>query len=146
MAKPEANRIMNGTYGRIWVNGELWAETDTFEATVTINYEDVNFANEGGTYKKATGWSGAGTMTIKKIYSRVQRAMAADVRRGIFPRFEIVGKLQDPDALGAERVALHDVTIDSFTLLKFEQKTLGSEVIPFAFSDYEMVDMIENGG
>jgi len=140
--KNDANRIINGTYGRVWVDGELWAEVDAFEAKVTVNYEDVNFAGSGSTHRKPTGWTGEGSMTIKKIYSRVQRKMAANVRKGVYPRFEIVGKVDDPDAHGPERVALHDVTINEFNLLKFEQKTLGSEEIPFAFSDYEMVDTI----
>ncbi|CAM3442080.1 phage tail tube protein [Marinicrinis lubricantis] len=141
--KPRANEVINGTYGTVWVDGELWAEVDTFEAKVTVNYEDVNFAGQGGTFKKATGWAGEGSMTIKKIYSRVQRKMADQVRKGIYPRFEIVGKLSDPDARGTERVAIHDVTIGEFMLLKFEQKTLGSEEIPFTFSDYEMIDTIQ---
>ncbi len=139
---PQANRIMNGSHGRLWVDGELWAETDSFEAKVTINYEDVNFAGSGATHRKATGWAGDGKITIKKIYSRVQRKMADNVRKGIYPRFELVGKLDDPDAFGSERVSLHDVTIGEFFLLKFDQKTLGSEEIPFAFSDYKMIDKV----
>lgn len=142
MAKPEAKRVVNGTYGRVWVDGELWAEVDSFEAKVTISYEDVNFAGEGATYKKATGWAGEGSMTLKKIYSRVQRKMAAAVRKGEYPRCQIVGKVADPDAFGAERVAVNDVTFNEFMLMKFEQKTLGSEEIPFAFSDYDPIDMI----
>ena len=142
MPRPNASRVINGTYGKVWVNGELWAEVDTFEAKVTVSYEDVNFAGEGATFKKATGWTGEGTMSIKKIYSRVQRAMAEQVRRGEYPRFEIVGKLEDPDAFGAERIALHDVTISEFMLLRFEQKALGNEDVPFAFSDYELIDSI----
>jgi hypothetical protein len=140
--QPKANQVMNGTYGTVWVNGELWAEVDAFEAKVTVSYEDVNFANHPGTFKKPTGWTGEGSMTIKKIYSRVQRAMAANVKKGIYPRFEIVGKVGDPDAIGAERAAIRDVTINEFMLLKFEQKALGSEEVPFAFSDYEMIDTI----
>ncbi|MFD3271520.1 phage tail tube protein [Paenibacillus dendritiformis] len=142
MARPDASKIINGTYGRVWIDGELWAEVDSFEAKVTINYEDVNFAGEGATFKKATGWSGEGSMTIKKIYSRVQQKLGEKVRKGTYPRFEIVGKLADPDAFGSERVALHDVTFNEFLLLKFEQKTLGSADVPFAFSDYEMMDLI----
>ncbi|MFH5181153.1 phage tail tube protein [Paenibacillus sp. TAB 01] len=34
------------------------------------------------------------------------------------------------------------MTINEFNLLKFEKKTMGSEEIPFAFSDYELVDTI----
>ncbi|MBU7320276.1 phage tail tube protein [Paenibacillus oleatilyticus] len=142
MARPDPRRVINGTYGRLWVNGELWAEVDSFEAKATINYEDVNFAGEGATFKKATGWAGEGSMTIKKVYSRVQRIMADGIRNGTYPRLELVGKVADPDAFGTERVALHDVTVNEMLLLKFEQKTLGSEEVPFAFSDYEMMDTI----
>lgn len=142
MLKNSPTKIINGTYGRIWVDGELWAEVDSFEAKVTIQYEEVNFAMDGATYQKAIGWSGEGSMTIKKIYSRVQRKMAADVRKGIYPRFEIVGKVEDPEAHGAERVAIHDVTISEFMLLKFEKKTLSSEEVPFKFSDYDPIDLI----
>ncbi|ASJ54862.1 terminase [Brevibacillus formosus] len=142
MLKNSPTKIINGTYGRIWVDGELWAEVDSFEAKVTIQYEEVNFAMDGATYQKAIGWSGEGSMTIKKIYSRVQRKMAADVRKGIYPRFEIVGKVEDPEAQGAERVAIHDVTISEFMLLKFEKKTLSSEEVPFKFSDYDPIDLI----
>lgn len=141
---PSAKNVMNGTYGSVWINGELWAEVDTFEAKVTINYEDINFANDGSTHKKATGWAGEGTMTIKKIYSRVQNAMANAIRAGVYPRFVLVGKIADPDAFGTQRVALHDVTMDEFLLLKFEQKTMGSEEIPFKFSDYNLIDSVPN--
>jgi hypothetical protein len=126
----------------VWVNGELWAEVDSFEAKVTVEYDDIKFANQSGTFQKATGWKGEGKLTLKKIYSRVQRAMADNVKKGIYPRFEIVGKVADPDARGSERVAIHDVTLKEFNLLKFDQKTLGSEEISFSFSDYDMVDMI----
>ncbi|MED1850350.1 phage tail tube protein [Brevibacillus borstelensis] len=142
MARPNASRVINGTYGRVWVDGELWAEVDSFEAKVTINYEDVNFAGEGATFKKAIGWTGEGSMTIKKIHSRIQQKMAAAVRRGEYPRLQIVGKVADPSAFGAERIAFYDVTVNEFLLLRFEQKTLGSEEIPFAFSDYEAIDSI----
>lgn len=142
MARPNASRIVNGTYGSVWFDGERWAEVNSFEAKVTVKHEDVNFACEGATFKKALGWSGEGSMTIKKIYSRVQEKMAEKVRKGTYPRFEIVGKLADPDAYGSERVVIRDVTVNEFMLLKFEQKTVGSVDIPFAFSDYEMVDMI----
>ena len=142
MARPEAKRVINGTYGRLWVDGELWAEVDSFDAKVSVSWEDVNFAGEGATFKKAVGWNGEGSFTIKKIYSRVQNKMADAVRRGEYPRASLVGKVADPGGFGSERVALNDVTFNEFTLMKFEQKTLGSEEVPFAFSDYDMIDMI----
>lgn len=138
----KANQQINGTFSSVWVDNELWAETEAFEATVNIDYEDVNIAGSLATHKKQTGWNGTGSMTIKKINSRVNNKMAASIKTGQSPRMKIVGKLADPDSLGAERVAIHDVTFDSFTLMNFEQKTLISQELPFAFSDYELIDTI----
>ncbi|SDZ19359.1 phage tail tube protein [Tindallia californiensis] len=138
----EASKVMNGTYGSLWVDGELWAEVESFEAKVNMDYEDVNFANHAGTYKKGTGWNGEGSITIKKVYSRIQRKVANNIKKGIFPRSTIAGKLDDPEAHGAERVVLRDVTFNEATLLSFEQKTLGSTEVPFNFSDFSMPDMV----
>lgn len=144
MPKNDASKVISGTYGTIWVDGELWAEVDSFEAKVTIKYEDVNFANDGATHKKGNGWIGEGSLTLKKVYSRVQRKIAVAVKNGKYPRSQIVGKLADPDAHGTERAVINDVTFNEFNLLKFDQKSLGSEEIPFAFSDFDLPDLIAN--
>lgn len=138
----DASKVINGTYGTVWVDGELWAEVESFEAKVVISYEDVNFANSGATHKKGTGYAGEGTMTLKKVYSRVQRKVAENLKRGVFPRSTIAGKLADPESYGTERVVLNDVTFNEVMLMKFEQKALGSEEVPFNFSDYDMPDLI----
>lgn len=142
MSRLTGDRVINGTYGSVWFDGDLLAEVDSFEANVTVQWEDVNIAGSPATHKKAVGWTGEGSMTIKHVNSRIQRKMADKVKQGVYPRFQIVGKVADPEALGSERVVLNDVTIDGFNLLKFEQKTVGSQDISFAFSDYDMVDMI----
>lgn len=139
---PDASKVINGTYSTVWVDGELWAEVESFEAKVMVNYEDQNFANSGATYKKGVGWAGEGAMTVKKVYSRVQRKVAEKVKKGIFPRSTIAGKLADPDAYGTQRVVINDVTFNEVTLMKFEQKTLGTEEVPFNFSDYNFPDLI----
>lgn len=137
----DASKVINGTYGTLWVDGEIWAEVDSFEAKVTINYEDVNMANSGATFRKATGWTGDGSLTLKKVYSRMQRKMK-DIKNGKYPRCTLIGKLADPDAFGSERVVINDVTFNEFNLMKFEQKTLGSEDTSFGFSDYDLPDLI----
>jgi hypothetical protein len=138
----DAKNIINGTFGTLWVDNEPWLDVESFEAVVNVDYEDVNMAGNLATFKKQTGWNGTGSMTIKKVYSRMTKKMAEGVKKGQTPRMKLVGKLADPDAFGAERVAIYDVTMDSFTLMKFEQKTNLSEDVSFAFSDYEPVDTI----
>ncbi|USK54370.1 phage tail tube protein [Cytobacillus solani] len=142
MGKVKSNKVINGTFGAVWVNGEKWLDVESFEAKVTINYEDVNMAEDLATHKKMTGWSGEGTLSVKKVYSRGANLLAKSVKNGIVPDISIVGKVADPDAHGHERVAINEVTFNEFMLLKFEQKTLGSEELPFAFADYDEIDLI----
>lgn len=142
MTKIRSNKQINGTFGSVWVNNEKWLDVDAFEAKVTINFEDVNMAEDLATHKKMTGWAGEGSMTVKKIYSRGANLLAQAVKTGIMPDINIVGKLADPDAFGAERVAINEVTFNEFMLMKFEQKTLGTEELPFNFGDYDPIDLI----
>lgn len=142
MTKVTSNKQINGTFGSVWVNKEKWLDIESFEAKVTINYEDVNMAEELGTDKKMTGWTGDGSMTVKKVFSRGANLLAKGVKTGVLPEIEIVGKLADPDAFGSERVAISRVTFAEFMLMKFEQKTLATEDLPFSFAAYDPIDLI----
>ena len=142
MAELKANKQINGTFGSVWVNNEKWLDVDSFEATISLNFEDVNMSGDLGTYKKMTGWSGEGTITVKKVYSRGAALMGEATKTGIVPDITIVGKLDDPDSYGAERVSIENVTINEFTLLAFEQKTLATEELPFNFASYNYIDQI----
>lgn len=143
MKKVKSNKIINGTYGSAWVNGEKWTDIDSLEAKVTVNYEDVNMAGDPATHKKMTGWTGEGSLVVKKVYSRGASIMAKAVKSGKIPDVTIVSKIADPDAFGSERVAIKEVTFNEFMLSKFEQKTLGTEELPFAFADYDPIDLIK---
>lgn len=142
MSKIRSNKQINGTFGSIWVNGEKWMDVDSFEAKANVDYEDVNMIEDLATHKKMLGWNGEGSLIVKKVYSRGASLMAEAVKNGIVPEVEIVGKLADPDAFGAERVAIREVTFNEFTLLKFEKKTAMTEELSFNFADYEFIDLI----
>jgi len=138
----KASQIINGKFGRIWVNGELWAECESFEAKVTGEWEDVSFCEELGTDRKYLGYTGEGNIALKKIYSRGTGLLAEAFKTGIMPDVKIVSRLADPAALGHERVEVIGVTFDEFTLLKFTDKELGKEELPFKFKDYNLLDKI----
>jgi hypothetical protein len=143
MTEVKSNKQINGTFGTIWVNNEKWADVDSFEAKITIGYEDVNMAGSLATYKKMNGWEGKGSITVKKVYSRGSTLLANQIKNGIVSDITIVGKLADPDAFGAERISFSDVTFDEFMLMQFEQKKLGTEELPFAFADFDPIDLIK---
>jgi hypothetical protein len=142
MGKIKANKTINGTFGAVWVNGEKWLDIESFEAKVTIDYEDVNMAEDLATHKKMLGWTGEGSMTVKKVYSRGSTLLADGVKKGQLPDVTVVGKLADPDAHGHERVSLSEITFNEFMLMAFEQKTLGTEELSFNFANYDMIDKI----
>ncbi|WP_285397645.1 phage tail tube protein [Lysinibacillus sp. fls2-241-R2A-57] len=140
--KLKSNKQINGTFGAVWVNGEKWLDVESFEAKVAFDYEDVNMAEDLATHKKAIGWNGEGSITVKKVYSRGAILMADFAKTGQMPDVEIVGRLADPDAFGHERVAIREITFNEFTLLAFEQKTPATEELPFNFADYDFIDKI----
>lgn len=136
------NRIMNGTFGDIWVNNIKWVDLKSFEAKATAEYEDVNIQGKLGKGRKYMGYEGAGSITCHKVYSRGARLIADGFKTGIMPDIKIISKLDDPAAFGAERVVYSGVTFDEVTLAKFESKSLGEEELPFKFESYEYKDLI----
>lgn len=142
MDKVNTNNIIRGTYGRVWMNGELLAEAKSFEAKATMTYEEVNLAGDLGTHQRYMGYSGEGTMVLHKVDSKIAREIADGIRTGVLPDIKFVGKLEDPTALGAERVEFIEVTMDELMLLKFENKALLEQEVPFKFADFNYIDMI----
>lgn len=142
MGKLTGNRVISGTNGNIWVNGELWAECKSFEAKVTGQFESVSFAGEYNEHQKYMGWTGEGSITLTKVYSRGMSIMAKAFKSGKMPDIKIVGKLADPDAYGAERIALEEVVFKEFNLLKFENRSVCEEELPFSFADYDVLEQI----
>jgi len=107
-----------------------------------LEYEDVDIMGELGKHKRYMGFTGEGTMTLHKIDTTVGKLIAEGIRNGKMPDFKIVAKLDDPTAYGAERVELTGVTINELMALKFENKALREEEVPFNFSDFRYIDMI----
>ena len=69
MGKFSHNKVIRGTFGRVWVNGELMANVKSFEAKATIDYEDLDINGDFGQKKRYMGYSIAGTMTLHKFDS-----------------------------------------------------------------------------
>lgn len=141
--KPKANEVINGTYGAVWVNGNKFANVKQFESKLTFNWEEVNIAGDPSTHQKYMGYSGEGTMTFHKVDSSILSLIIKDLKLGKMPEIMMVGKVDDPASLGAERIQFNEVTFDEISLLKFENKSLGEEEVPFKFSTFEALDLIK---
>ena len=137
MAMDSAARVMNGTWGQIWEDGTEIAEVSAFQVKVSKNFDTINICGQMAEDRKITG-----SMTLHKVYSRgaddVEQAMSGhDLRK------TLVGKLDDPDAYGAERVAVYGVSYDEQVLMDWEAGKAGSMTISFQATNVEYLDKVE---
>jgi hypothetical protein len=139
--KPEY--VINGSWGEAWLDGDYLAEIKGLEAKLAIEYEDIDRPRRLGKGKKMTGFEGTGTLKLHKVTSRFIKLLSDNLKQGKQTSFTIITKLADPDALGAERIMLKNVTLEELTLANWEAKTNGEEEVPFSFDDWEPLDLIE---
>ncbi len=131
-----AKRVMSGTFGELWWDGELIAECDKFTAKYTQTKEPVSLARQMVEDTKVMGSRGTGSFRVYKVYSRFQ-AYADAVLAGEDVRGTFISKLDDPDAYGAERVALYNVSLDEVPLVNWERKTIQKDEVPFTFTSHK---------
>lgn len=135
------SRVMSGTWGQVWVDGELWIEIDGFQAKYLKNKSDVHMCGEMMVGHKVTSVKGTGSISAHKVYTRNPAQIDA-ILEGKDVRCTIVAKLDDPDAFGAERVALYDVSFDDETLMDFAAGNPGKINYPFTFGRREWLDRV----
>ena len=134
MAMDSAARVLSGTWGQVWLNGDLVAECFGLQAKMAYNKEEVPICGQMGVDTKITSYKGSGSMRMHKVSSRMARAIGADIRNGKDVRFTIISKLADPDGYGTERVALKNVSFDDLTLADWQAATVGTVTAAFTFS------------
>ena len=149
------NKVIRGTFGKVWLDGERMANVKSFEAKATIDYEDMDVNGDFGQKKRYMGYSIAGTMTLHKYDSTIAAKYHTGVMNGELPAnyclpsiraladLTIVAAVDDPTGYGAERVALYDVKLDEITLSQFENRTVTEEEVPFTAGSFTFLDLIE---
>lgn len=137
-----AKRVINGTYGEVWIDGEKIAECTACQGRVAKNKETINLCGQFMSDSKATSGSGTGSLTLYKVDSGFLQKQR-ELQNGVDTRFTIVSKLRDPDSWGAERVAYYNVSFDDLTLSDWQAARVGTVTAAFTFSRYELLDLIE---
>jgi hypothetical protein len=138
----KASDVINGTWGEMWLNGDLMAETIALQAKVTLTKTAVNMCGTLVAGQKVTGMDLKGTMKINKVTSYMIRANSANIKAGKTSEYTIISNLADPQSMGAERIVLKGVMIDELTLIDWEGKKNLEESIPFTFQDWDLLDLI----
>ena len=138
-----AKRVMSGSWGEVWLDSDYVAEAYGVQAKVALNKEKVNVCRSIAEDTKVTGVKMTGSLKLHKVTSRMAILIGDSIKKGKDPRFTIISKLDDPDAYGAERLALYNVSIDDLTLADWEAAKNGTVECPFTFTDYEFLDKVE---
>lgn len=137
------DRVINGTFGEVWVDNDYMAEVIGLEAKIKLNTADVNMVRTLKKGTKVTGISGSGTLKLNKVTSYFIKKNGDNIKAGKATRATIITKLDDPEALGAERIALNDCVFTELSLADWEAGKLSEESIPFSFSDFDVLEAIE---
>lgn len=139
----DARRVINGTYGEIWLNSDYVAEVIGFEAKITFTKQAVNQVQKFMEGSKIIGGKGAGSIKLNKVTSRMHHYIGDSIKKGVFEPMTIISNIKDPDAFGAERVKISGVLFDDLTLASWEAAKTGEVTVPFTFTDYTPIDLIE---
>lgn len=134
------NKVLSGTWGEIWVDGVPIIEFKKIEAKVSTNREDVQIGIDVDS--KMTGIKGEITITINKTYSNYNDVMKNYVQ-GKDVRSQVIAKLADPDAVGAqqERWSFDNVWWNDIPLFVAEKGALIEEELTGGFTPSDAVNL-----
>lgn len=139
----DVNKVMNGTFGEVWLGGIFASEAYGLSAKVEVNKEEIAVVGKLGTDTKMSGYKGTGSIKMYKVNSRMVLLISDQIKSGINPRFQILSALADPAAYGAERIIIKDACFDDLTLADWEAAvTKGTIEAPFTFTDWDPEDTV----
>ncbi len=135
-------RLINGTFGQIWLDGDKVAESTACQAKISLSKSKVNLCGQFMTDYKSVSGEGTGSITMCHVDSGMLQRLDG-MQDGVDRRFTIISSLRDPDSYGAERVALYNVSFDDLTLMDWKAATYREVTAAFTFTRYELLDAIE---
>lgn len=140
-----AKRVINGSWGQVWLDSDYVSECYGCKLAVKTTKEKIHLAGQMAEDNKITGLELTGTLKLYKCSSRMGRLIADKLKNGQDVRFTIISKLDDPDAYGAERISVTGVSFDDLTLADWETGKIGQTECPFTYTDYKYLDTIPEG-
>jgi hypothetical protein len=139
----DSSRTINGTFGEVWHDGAWMTNVRQAEAVVTISKEEIKRAGTRWTGHKQMNVKGTGSIVGYKITSEWAKRIGSIAEdRGKAFITELIFKLDDPDAFGAERIRLKGVQFDEIPLMRYEVDAIVDEELKFTFEGYEFLDEI----
>lgn len=139
----DANKVILGTFGKVFINNKRIANIKSFELKASMNYEDIKVNGNLITQYKYTGASLAGTMEVHKVDSYNINLVKDAIKTGVMPSIKIVGELSDPNTDGDESIEITGVLLDEATLLAFTNGEVRDESVAFRAGGYNYISTID---
>ncbi len=132
MQTVQANRVLHGSFARLWINGSPVAEAESIRLTVRFLRTDVQIGMDIDS--KIIGFRGEGQLVLQQVYSRFFDIIEG-ARQGQDLRVTITAALKDPDSPGGqeERYSLTDVALTDLPPVNYETGKINRQVIGFRF-------------
>ena len=139
MAGIDPFRVINGTFGSIYLDGQWLANFTRCEATVEPDLAEMKLSGDEMTKHKVTGYRGSGTISGFKVTSVLLKAVLDNPKR----RFELIAKLEDPESTGKERVRIPGVIFNRYPVANWRAGEVVEEEWSFVFDEKpELLDAI----
>lgn len=135
-------KVINGTFGEVWIDDYYLAEVTALEAKVSIEKSDVNQVGTLAKGYKVTGVDCKGTIKLNKVTSYFINLLSENLKAGKTTSCTIISKLADPDANGTERIKLTGCVFDELALVNWEAAKLAEESLSFTFTGWKILDSI----
>ncbi len=137
------SRVINGTFGSVWLDGTPLPQGTKLEATVSLNKEEIKQTGTLAKGYKIAGSEGKGTLGMNKIDSTMIELLSDDMKNGKTTEHTLLSNLDDPDAFGNERIQFNGVIFDELKLADWEAGKMGEESIPFTFTSWDILEDIQ---
>ena len=115
----------------------------SLEATIDKNKTDVPTLGKTNVGKRASGWTGSGTMTVYYVTSVFRDLMLTYVKTGRDFYFDLQVINEDPHSgAGKQTAVLKNCNLDSLIAAKFDatSEEMLDEEMSFTFDDYDLLD------
>ena len=139
----DANKILLGSFGRLFINNVRCAEIKSFELKANLQYEDILVNGNLITQSKYKGATLTGTLVIHKLNSSNINLVKDSIKTGVMPSIKFLGELSDPNTNGDEAVEVLDVMFDDATLMLFANGEVREESTAFRAGDYNYLSTID---
>lgn len=139
----DGSKVINGTWGEVWIDSDLVQEAIELQATVTLQKAKITTCMKLAQDTKVTGIDCKGTLKLLKVSSRMTKKINDNLLKGKETVCTLVSKLEDPDSWGAERISISDAKFDQLNLINWAAGKNGEESMPFTFTTWKLLDTID---